>query len=249
MRILFYLPIYLHWKQCLVCIVFLSLSFSCAPPAKITKLTSKEFFQLNKIQRFTVLITDKEGNQTIHLETNRAGFFFSKTNIQLRGMTSVNQIYGRAIQNVVRKIDKNSGTRAEYVSPEKLLLIYKDKEEEDINQEWYRTMEIDAVFYINQNQLSLDYMTRPPNLGGFNWIYTFLLLDLWYVDFLGEWYLKNDLTYMVQFPKTGKWYKAKDQSKSILLSTYNHTQITVPMVEEAILESAIRIFSGGGTFE
>jgi hypothetical protein len=249
MRNLFYLPNFLFLIQSILFIVSLSLIQSCSPSAKITKLSSKELLKLTKIQKFTVLITDKEGNQTIHLETNRAGFFFSKTNIQLKGMTSLNQIYGNAIQNVIRKIDQNKEIRAEFVNPEKLLLMYNEKGEEDLNKEWYRTMEIDAVFYIYQNQLSLDYMTRSPNLGGFNWIYTLLLLDLWYVDLMGEWFLKNDLTYTVHFPKSGKWFQVVDQSQSILLSTYNHKQITVSTVEEAILESFLRIFSGGKPLE
>lgn len=241
--------IYPFSKQVLEYTLIVCLFLSCTPAAKITKLSTKEFSRLSKIQKFTVLITDQEGNQTIHLDTNRAGFFFSKTDIQLRGMVSLNQIYGKAIQNVLHKIDKTKGNRAAYVSPDKLLLIYNEKEEEDANLEWYRTMEIDAVFHITQNQISLDYMTRIPNLGSFNWIYTFVVLDLWYVDLVGEWYLKNNLTYTVQFPKTGKWFKAMDQSKSVLLSSYNHRQFSVPVVEDAILESAFQIFSGGASFE
>lgn len=220
---------------------------TCTPSSKIVKLTSKEYKYLNKIEKFTVILTDKVGEQTINLETNRAGFFFSETELNLKGMEPLNYLYGRAIQKGLQSIAKIRGkaVNVEYVSPEKLLLIYNDQEEEDDkNLEWLGTLGIDAVFYINQNKLSLDYMTRVPNIGGFNILYTLLILDLWYVDLLGEWYIKNDLSYTIKFPKTGKWIKVEDQSKSVTLSRFNHKNISVPILEDGIMETAYSIFTG-----
>ncbi len=74
-------------------------------------------------------------------------------------------------------------------------------------------------------------------------IYPFLLLDLWYVDFLGPWYLKNELSYTVLFPKTSKWFRVEDQTKSESLGTLFNKKILIPDIEMGIVNSAYSIFS------
>jgi hypothetical protein len=231
----------------LIIFIIVTSLFTCTPTSKITKLTPKQVNYFTKIEKFTVILTNKSGEQTINLETNRAGFFFSETELNIKGMEPLNFLYGRAIQKRLQSIAKSKGktVNVEYINPEKLLLIYNDQEEEDDkNLEWLSNMGIDAIFYINQNKLSLDYMTRVPNLGGFNILYTLLILDLWYVDLFGEWYIKNDLSYTIKFPKTGKWIKVEDQSKSASLSKFNHINISIPILEDGIMETVYDIFLG-----
>ncbi len=235
------------FKKQLLLLVLVTIVSTCTPSSKIIKFIPKEINYLNKIEKFTVILTDKAGEQTINLETNRAGFFFSETELNLKGMEPLNFLYGHAIQKGLQSLGKIRGKtlNVEYVNPEKLLLIYNDKEEDDDkNIEWFSSMGIDAVFYINQNNLSLDYMTRAPNLGGFNILYTLLILDLWYVDIFGEWYLKNDLSYTIKFPKTGKWIRVENQSKSVSLSKFNHKNISVTVLEDGIMETVYDIFTG-----
>jgi len=231
----------------LIIFIIVTSLFTCTPTSKITKYTPKQVNYFTKIEKFTVILTNKSGEQTINLETNRAGFFFSETELNIKGMEPLNFLYGRAIQKRLQSIAKSKGktVNVEYINPEKLLLIYNDQEEEDDkNLEWLSNMGIDAIFYINQNKLSLDYMTRVPNLGGFNILYTLLILDLWYVDLFGEWYIKNDLSYTIKFPKTGKWIKVEDQSKSASLSKFNHKNISIPILEDGIMETVYDIFLG-----
>ncbi len=216
--------------------------FTCTPFSRIEKITKKDYNRLSKIKKFTVIIVDKIGNDTIHLEHYRAGFFFTKEDMNLKGILKLNALYGKAIalalQNGISGIDK-----PEYVPPDKLLLIQNEKGEEDLNRAWFITMGIDAVFSINQERITIDYMSRVPDLGLFNMIYPFLLLDLWYVDFLGPWYLKNELSYTVLFPKTSKWFRVEDQTKSESLGTLFNKKILIFDIEMGIVNSAYSIFS------
>ena len=61
--------------------------------------------------------------------------------------------------------------------------------------------------------------------------------------YLGEWYLKNDLSYTIKFPKTGKWIRVENQSKSVSLSKFNHKNISVTVLEDGIMETVYDIFT------
>ena len=223
----------------LLCIIILN--FNCTPFSRIDRITKKDYNRLSKIKKFTVVIVDKVGNDNIQIEQYRAGFFFSKEDKNLKGMLKLNALYGKAISLALQNGIVGLG-KPEYVPPDKLYLIQTEKGEEDLNRAWFITMGIDAVFSINQERITLDYMSRVPNIGLFNIIYPFLLLDLWYVDFFGPWYLKNDLSYTILFPKTSKWFRVEEQTKSVSLGTFFNNKIQIPDIEMAIVNSAYSIF-------
>jgi len=221
---------------------------SCTPFSRIDKITKKDYNRLSKIKKFTVIIVDKVGTDNVQLEQYRAGFFFSKEDMNLKGMLKLNALYGKAIALALQNGIVGLG-KPEYVPPDKLYLIQNEKGEEDLNRAWFITMGIDAVFSINQERMTLDYMSRVPNLGLFNIIYPFLILDLWYIDLLGPWYLKNDLSYTVLFPKTSKWFRVEDQTKSESLGTLFNKKIQIPDIEMAIVNSAYSIFKESLRYE
>lgn len=217
-------------------IIILNIFFCCTSTQTPTNFNSKEVSRITKIRKFTVLIFDRNGNEQIEMETYRAGLFFTKNSPKAGGIQKLNFIYGKAFESVLQNKLKSSGSTeiVQYVPPEKLYLIKQEPSMEDMNEEWLQTMQIDAVFTVKQGTLVLDYPSRLPNLGLINLFYTFLVLDLWYVDFFGPWYLKNEFTVSIFFPKIRKEYTERAISGWRYLQKLDYSKITVFDLEDAI---------------
>lgn len=215
-----------------------------------TKLSSKEKNRLSKIRKFTVLVFDRDGKEQVQLETYRTGMFFSKNENLSGGMRNLNSIYGMVLQSILQKKLEISGVQemVEFIPPEKLFLIRKETGDEDLNTEWLKSLQIDAVFTIRQESLVLDYPTRLPNLGLVNLFYTFLLLDLWYVDLVGPWFLRSEFGYSVTFPKIQKENSYRSFSKKLYLGTFDYSQLSVGKIEDALIETARQGLSEGIDF-
>lgn len=233
MKILRKKYVVLFQNSYIILLICTTLNFFCTPFSSITKVNKKDFNKITKIKKFTVLIQDASGKEEVNLESLRAGFFFNPRQLNIKGIKKLNSLYGTSIAQILR--DKNpSKTPIQYIPPEKLYLIKPIKGEVDQNKDWLNDLEIDAVFTIQQDKLILDYYTRVPELGPLNMIYTFLLLDLWYIDYFGQWYLKNDFSYTIYFPKTGKSIVLSGISRAELLGEYRFSEISVLQIEKTL---------------
>lgn len=242
--------LYFPLKMKFVYLLLFSFFLNCFPLQRTDKVTKDEWNKLARVRKFTVLVYDDDGKEAVNLELKRAGLFFNKTDYNSRDMVKLNSLYGQAIRRAFQVMfDYKENQMPDYIPPEKLALIYNESNEGDHNRAWLASIGIDAVFTINQKSLVLDYNTRVQDISFFNFFYTFLLLDLWYIDFSGIWYLKNEISYTVQFTRSGKWYRVEDQRKAEILGALSYKTIDKTQLEDAIMQTAFELLMSSWDYD
>jgi hypothetical protein len=216
--------------------------FYCFPLAQTDKITDSEWTKLSKVKQFTIVVIDSEGKDYSNLYMKRAGLYFNQ-NEDISGKVSLlNHLYGQSFRRAFQKTFSYQDSQIpDFIPPEKLNLIYSPFQDKDYNRAWLASLGIDALVTIEQQELVLDYNTRVPDLGYFNFLYTFLLLDLWYIDVTGIWYLKNKISYTIQFTKTGKWYRMENQQKTEILGEFHYKNLDKILIEDAIMQTCYDI--------
>ena len=137
-----------------------------------------------------------------------------------------------AANNFSEAIQKIGNTRAKQINIEELGLISTDTNDERMR--WLKTAGIDAIVEVNFENLTLDYNTRVPDLSILNIFYTFLLLDIWWIDMIGIWSLEGDVNVKVTNLSNGKQYSATSVYKKTKTGNFFLRNIDSKSISESI---------------
>lgn len=122
--------------------------------------------------------------------------------------------------------------KANQINLEDLGLIATESSEERIR--WLKTSGIDTIVEINFANLSLDYNTRVPDLKVLNSLYTFFLLDIWWIDMIGIWSLEGDVNVKITNLSNGKQYSGSSVYKTVSTGSFILSRMNSKSMNESI---------------
>ncbi|HRG77557.1 MAG TPA: hypothetical protein PLX69_23560, partial [Leptospiraceae bacterium] len=220
------------------------LLFSCNSnirQEKVLDSDAKEF--LKSIKRYVVVVGSFESIVSSTSSPTEASSYPSKNKIQIeikqatlgssKNSLPVN-IDPKLIttNNISNAIEKIGNTKAKQINIEELGLVSTDTNEERMH--WLKTAGVDAIVEINYENLKLDYNTRVPDLSILNIFYTFLLLDIWWIDMVGVWYLEGDVNVKITNLSNGKQYSATSIYKKTSTGNFFLRSIDSKSMNESI---------------
>jgi hypothetical protein len=162
--------------------------------------------------------------------------------------TSTNpQVYLTGTEDGIREglrksFEKHGNKNAKYVSGQALGLgagVSGFAESE--NREWLKTNNIDLLITYNPS-LELDYTSRVFDLGFLNIIYTLTILDFWWYDGIGIWFLKNNSNIQLTDINSGKVYDVRVEGARASLGYMRINNVPATTFSEAYIETISKSF-------
>ena len=202
-------------------------------------MNTEEWTRVKSAKTFTVFVRGIEKKDRVYLNSRQAAIYHKEEKLPDLQTFELNDIYGQYFQKYFQDKYRQENLQFRYVSPSSLGLIMPDSgEKKDDFQNWLQLSGIDMVITIDQEKLELDYSTRVPELSYFNFIYTLLLLDLWYIDLGSPWYFENQYSYNILFLfDTPKYSNHKSNKIRLYSSKFLLSQFTKANLELFIRES------------
>ncbi|MDX1958349.1 MAG: hypothetical protein SFU98_07235 [Leptospiraceae bacterium] len=214
-------------KQIITFIYILIFCISCTK--KFVRLNEDEMKALGIIKSFVLVFPsgiDFKVNQA------RIGSGSGTTFItDIANLKEVTKAYGRGLENGLHEIGLNE---SKFISASNLnQYIDSSFESENDHKRILSTLATQKIEI--QSSIVLDYKTRVPDLKGANFLYTLLILDLWWIDMIGPWEVKHTLQFTVKDSKTEKAILSTPEIQNTQITR----RLTLKSVDEQSLATSI----------
>ncbi len=150
-------------------------------------------------------------------------------------------------KNFKEAMESIGNKKVEQINLQDLGLI--SAETNDERTRWLKTAGIDAIVEVNYDHLRLDYNTRVPDLSILNLFYTFLLLDIWWIDMVGIWSLEGDVNVKITSISNGNQFSGGSVYQSTSTGNFLLSRIDSKSISESISkitkDAMGKIISGG----
>jgi len=140
--------------------------------------------ELKKIRKYTI----KFAANSVPVVIKQASLGVSPPTIYLS--PDMEKVYTNAF---VKLLGSAGNHHAKFIKYSDLALIDPASGTSELeNQKWLKTLGIDTVITVTPGAFHFDYSTRLPDLKFGNILYTFFLLDIWWIDMIGKWHADHD---------------------------------------------------------
>ncbi|MBP6739899.1 MAG: hypothetical protein KA146_07900 [Leptospiraceae bacterium] len=130
--------------------------------------------------KFTVILKTPKSDIPISITKNT--LFRTEANADFP-TKDLEDIYGNAIA---------ARTESEYISASKIGLMSEDiPNHEQLNSNWLKKIGIKNIVFIEEPNFKFDYPSRLKDLSFGNFLYNFIILDIWWIDLTGNWSVEH----------------------------------------------------------
>lgn len=159
------------------------------------------------------------------------------------GQVDLDSAYGVAIARYLYQVASNQEARFQSRSElgwiESAASIGGER-----NDQWLKSSGLDSIFVVQQHKLELDYPTRVPDLEQYNFAWWALILDVWWLDTLSPWRLKNQFSLeLYSLPSGRKVWSGSLPETGVWLTSISIESMDAETLQEGIqasVEGALR---------
>ena len=214
--------------------VLILLLYSCNT-IEIKPPTDNEGSYLKSIRKFILYFPQK-----IQVEMVKAGiqdYVSSPSFLREMNKDEMERAYSKSI---VGAFNQYGNSNLSYIPSDRISFVEEAESEKD-RAKILESIGVDSRIEVN-SKVKLDYPTRVPDLGGGNFLYFPLLLDLWWIDLVGAWKVEHTLEFSVTDIKTGiVKYKSPPVTKGKSTRTFILSNLNASEFNEALEKSTEEI--------
>lgn len=214
--------------------VLILLLYSCNT-IEIKPPTDNEGSYLKSIRKFILYFPQK-----IQVEMVKAGIQDSVPSPSFLREMNKDEMERAYSKSIVGAFNQYGNSNLSYIPSDRISFVEEAESEKD-RAKILESIGVDSRIEVN-SKVKLDYPTRVPDLGGGNFLYFPLLLDLWWIDLVGAWKVEHTLEFSVTDIKTGiVKYKSPPVTKGKSTRTFILSNLNASEFNEALEKSTEEI--------